>query len=97
MTHFVNCDTREFPDRCANIQACGGIDLKEEYLTAFANRLAKLREEKGLSKKRLSELCGLSSSVVSKYESGERGPTMLSLVELSDFFCCTIDYLIGRE
>ena len=45
----------------------------------------------------LSELCGLSSDAVRRYERGESEPSMSSLKALADFFEVSVDNLIGRE
>lgn len=63
----------------------------------FPERLRKLRERNRMSRAVLSELTGLSKSMISKYERGERQPTLEPLRELADFFDVSIDYLVGRE
>jgi transcriptional regulator with XRE-family HTH domain len=63
----------------------------------FPQRLQWLREKKRISRRVLSELCGLSSDAVRRYERGESEPTLSSLVCLAEFFEVTTDYLIGRE
>lgn len=63
----------------------------------FRQRLQSLREARRISRIVLSELCGLDSDAVRKYERGEREPTMSSLVAIADFFGVSVDYLIGRE
>jgi transcriptional regulator with XRE-family HTH domain len=60
-------------------------------------RLRYLRERRGISRSTMSELCGLSKSMISKYERGERQPTLEPLMELADFFEVSIDYLCGRK
>ena len=60
-------------------------------------RLRYLRERRGISRSTMSELCGLSKSMISKYERGERQPTIEPLIELADFFEVSIDYLCGRK
>ena len=59
----------------------------------FSVRLRYLRERRGISRATMSELCGLSKSMISKYERGERQPTL----ELADFFEVSMDYLCGRK
>lgn len=66
-------------------------------MTTFPQRLQALRDKKGISRSTMSELCGLSKSMISKYERGERQPTLGPLIELADFFECSLDYLAGRE
>lgn len=63
----------------------------------FSARLRYLRERRGISRATMSELCGLSKSMISKYERGERQPTLEPLIELADFFEVSMDYLCGRK
>lgn len=65
--------------------------------TEFQRRLQWLREKKRISRKVLSELCGLAPDTVRRYERGEREPRMTSLTALADYFEVSVDYLIGRE
>lgn len=62
----------------------------------FSARLQKMRERRRISRSVMSELCGLSKSMISKYERGEKQPKLETLVVLSDFFDCSIDFLVGR-
>ena len=62
----------------------------------FRQRLQQLRERKRISRIVLSELCGLNSDAVRRYERGEAEPTMHSLVAIADFFEVSVDYLVGR-
>lgn len=63
----------------------------------FPARLRKLREQRGISQKTLSELCGLSKNMISRYEKGKRIPNIETLGELCDFFDVSADYLMGRN
>lgn len=65
-------------------------------MNEFPERLRKLREEKRKSRVVVSELCGLDSGAVRKYERGERIPTMDALIALADYFEVSLDYLTGR-
>ena len=62
----------------------------------FRQRLQCLREKKRISRKVLSELCGLNSDAVRRYERGEAEPTLNSLVAIAEFFEVSVDYLVGR-
>ncbi len=66
-------------------------------MTEFRQRLQMLREKRRISRKVLSELCGLSSDAVRRYERGEAEPNLRSLVALAEFFGVSVDYLIGRN
>ena len=63
----------------------------------FRQRLQKLREKKRISRKVLSELCGLNPDAVRRYERGEAEPTLHSLVAIAEFFEVSVDYLLGKN
>ncbi len=63
----------------------------------FRQRLRQLREKKRISRKVLSELCGLNSDAVRRYERGETEPTLPSLIAIAEYFEVSIDYLIGKD
>ena len=44
-----------------------------------------------------SELIGLPSSALRKYEKGEATPTVGSLALIADYYQVSMDYLWGRE
>ena len=62
----------------------------------FRQRLQQLREKKRISRKVLSELCGLNTDAIRRYERGEVEPTLHSLVAIAEYFEVTVDYLAGR-
>lgn len=63
----------------------------------FPNRLRQLRERRGLSRRTLSELCGLSKNMIALYERGEAVPSAEAVCLLADYFDVSTDYLLGRE
>ena len=63
--------------------------------TAFPDALRRLRERKGISRRVLSELCGLPTGAVRRYERGEAFPTLPALVALAAYFGVTLDELPG--
>lgn len=64
---------------------------------AFPQRLRRLREKRRISRRALSELCGLSKNMVARYERGERVPSLPDAATLADFFGVTLDDLSGRS
>ena len=66
-------------------------------MTTFPKRLQALREKRRISRKVLSELCGLAPDAVRRYERGEAEPTLSSLLLLADYFEVPLDELIGRD
>ncbi len=65
--------------------------------SAFSQNLRRLRERRGIKRKVLSELCGLSKNMISRYERGERVPPSDVLEQLADFFGVTMGELWGQE
>lgn len=63
----------------------------------FPYRLRQLREQRRMNRAALSECCGLSKNAISRYERGEREPTMSALIAIADFFEVSVDYLLGRK
>ena len=62
----------------------------------FSVRLRRLRERKGLSRRALSELCGLSKNMIAVYERGEADPSTETICQLANLFGVSTDYLLGR-
>ena len=66
-------------------------------MSNFPERLKQLRKEKGLTLKELSEHLGdIKVASISRYEHGRREPNIDKLLEIADFFNCSVDYLIGN-
>ncbi len=63
----------------------------------FGSRLKELRLEKGIGQVELSKRIGVGKSIISLWEKDVCEPTLSKLVELSNFFGVTIDYLAGIE
>lgn len=63
----------------------------------FSNQLRRLRERRRISRRVLAELCGISKSALSRYERGERVPTLADAAALADFFNVSLDWLCGRK
>ena len=60
------------------------------------NRLKELREERGLSVRKLSELIGIKFESISRYENEKRDISTDLLKMFSNYFEVSIDYLLGR-
>ncbi len=42
-------------------------------------------------------MTGLSTTLISNFERGERTPSLESIISLANVYHCSIDYLLGRE
>lgn len=55
------------------------------------------REKKHLTQSQLGKLVGLSGAQISRFESGQREPSITTLVKLAEIFGVTVGYLVGVE
>ena len=64
--------------------------------STFGDRLRELRRERGMQQRELGELYNLSSSAIGSYERNLREPTLERLLQLSEYFGVSVDYLLCR-
>jgi DNA-binding XRE family transcriptional regulator len=62
----------------------------------FTERLKELRKEKNLTQKQLSKLINVSEDCIYFWEKGRSEPSILDLINLSNVFEVSIDYLVGK-
>lgn len=62
----------------------------------FGERLKKLREECNLPQSTLAENINISQQALSKWENGYTQPDNDSLIKLAEYFCVSVDYLLGK-
>lgn len=60
-------------------------------------KLKDIRMSRSLTQKTVADAIGCSAVVYSRYETGEREPSIDTLVHLANFFGVSLDFLIGRE
>ena len=58
--------------------------------------LAKLRQERRLTKEQLGQVLCVSAGTISNYEKGVHLPDADKLIILADYFHVSTDYLLGR-
>lgn len=63
----------------------------------FKDVLRALRGERCIGQEVLAKDIGVSKGIISMWENGLREPTMFSLINLSDYFGVSIDYLVGKQ
>lgn len=64
---------------------------------SFSERLAELRNEKGLSQDAISAELGVSKNSIYYYENEKRVPDANTVIKFARFFDVTTDYLLGLE
>ena len=60
----------------------------------FIKRLKKVRDELGISQEQLAEKLNISRQAVAKWEAGAAMPDILNLIEISNIFQVSLDYLL---
>lgn len=60
-------------------------------------RLREIRLNRSLTQKEVAESIGCTVGAYSKYETGDRDPSITTLKRLADFYGVSVDYLIGRD
>lgn len=63
----------------------------------IANRLQKLRKERGLSQEQLADELGISRQAVSKWERAESSPDTDNLICLAKLYGVSLDYLLSTD
>jgi transcriptional regulator with XRE-family HTH domain len=63
---------------------------------SFRNQLRALREMRGLTQHDLGARAGIAAASISHFETGQRAPSLDSLVKLADALQVSVDALLGR-
>ena len=63
----------------------------------FGNRVKKLRMERGLSMDKLASILGITKSRISMWENNGVVPRDEVLLQLSNYFNVSTDYLLGND
>lgn len=72
------------------------VDLSENP-SDFLTRFSELSAESNLSDYRIAKLCGIGNSAIAKWRFLGQIPGTETLLELTEIFGCTLEYLIGRS
>lgn len=62
----------------------------------YGDVLRKLRTERGLSQKELTDRLIINRSTYARYETSSTQPDFETLSKLADFYNVSVDYLLGR-
>lgn len=63
----------------------------------LADKIMKLRKQKGFSQEELAEMLNVSRQTISRWEVGTALPDALNLIQLSKVFDISTDYLLNEE
>ncbi|WP_404427270.1 helix-turn-helix domain-containing protein [Ureibacillus chungkukjangi] len=65
-------------------------------MVSIGSKIKYLRERNNISQKDFAKKIGVSNTVLSRYESGDRKPDYDTLQLIADYFEVSTDYLLGR-
>ncbi|MFL0507404.1 helix-turn-helix domain-containing protein [Ureibacillus sp. 179-F W5.1 NHS] len=65
-------------------------------MVSVGAKIKYLREKSNISQKDFAKKIGVSNTVLSRYESGDRKPDYDTLQLIADYFEVSTDYLLGR-
>lgn len=63
----------------------------------FSEKLQLIRKNKGLTQEELAEKLSVSRQAVAKWESGQAYPDITNLIQISNLFNVTVDYLVRDQ
>jgi transcriptional regulator with XRE-family HTH domain len=63
----------------------------------YGQRIAQLRETRGLTQSELAHKLGIKRAALSHYEQNRREPEYLILLRFANVFNVSTDYLLGKE
>ncbi len=66
-----------------------------DILSKFSETLAELMNIQSLTATSLARILSIDRSSISKYLRKEVLPTLNYAVKIADYFCCSLDYLLG--
>lgn len=66
-------------------------------INGLSEKLKELRRRSGLSQREVARQLGVSPSIISSYETGERTPSVENLLALAFLYKCSVDFLLGKD
>lgn len=73
------------------------IMISEVIVLIFSEKLQLIRKNKGLTQEELAEKLTVSRQAVAKWESGQAYPDISNLIQISNLFHVTVDYLVRDQ
>lgn len=67
------------------------------YTESFASKLKSARKETGYTQNQVADLTNINRSALAKYETGYLEPSIETLGILADFYCVSVDWLLGTK
>ena len=65
-------------------------------MAKFGELLSELRKDRNMTQRDLAQVLYVTTGTISNYENGAHFPDVEKLIDISEFFGVTTDYLLGR-
>ena len=65
-------------------------------MAKFGELLSELRKDRNMTQRDLAQVLYVTTGTISNYENGAHFPDVEKLIDISEFFFFTTDYLLGR-
>ncbi len=76
----------------AQYEKCADYTLSSNCTIRFREAV----ENSGKSRYRIAKDMGITQTQLSNWYLGKQTPKLISLIDLADYFNCSLDYLVGR-
>ena len=63
----------------------------------FSEKLQVIRKSKGFTQESLAEKLNVSRQAIAKWEAGQAYPDIINLINISELFSVTVDYLVKKQ
>lgn len=60
----------------------------------IGSRILELRQERSMTQENLADILGISAQHLGKVERGVKGASVDLLIDMSEFFCVSTDYIL---
>lgn len=67
------------------------------YFETFPQKLKQARNEAGYTQRQVAQLLNMKQTTIASYEVGRTQPDIETLGRLADFYCVSVDWLIGTQ
>ncbi len=67
------------------------------YPKSFNDKLRKARLDAGYTQVQVADILGIGRSTLANYEVGRTEPDLNTLAQLADFYCVSVDWLLGTK
>ena len=65
-------------------------------MAKFGELLSELRKDRNMTQRDLAQVLYVTTGTISNYDNGAHFPDVEKLIDISEFFGVTTDYLLGR-